>query len=96
MRQRLQSVDTDVGRYRIETAARDDDRAALPRRVLVAVELLQSFTAQSVLAFHNAQLYREIQQKGRELETASKHKYQFLANRSHELRNPLKAILGYT
>ena len=26
----------------------------------VAVELLQSFTAQSVLAFHNAQLYREI------------------------------------
>jgi len=62
----------------------------------VAVELLQSFTAQSVLAFHNAQLYREIEQKGRELETASKHKSQFLANMSHELRTPLNAILGYT
>ena len=62
----------------------------------VAVELLQSFTAQSVLAFHNAQLYREIEQKGRELEAASKHKSQFLANMSHELRTPLNAILGYT
>ncbi len=62
----------------------------------VAVELLQSFTAQSVLAFHNAHLYREIEQKGRELETASRHKSQFLANMSHELRTPLNAILGYT
>jgi signal transduction histidine kinase len=60
------------------------------------VELLQTFGAQSALAIENARLFREIEQKGRELEVASKHKSQFLANMSHELRTPLNAILGYT
>jgi signal transduction histidine kinase len=45
---------------------------------------------------HNARLFREIEEKGRELEIANKHKSQFLANMSHELRTPLNAILGYT
>jgi signal transduction histidine kinase len=40
--------------------------------------------------------FDEIQDKGRQLEEASKHKSQFLANMSHELRTPLNAILGYT
>jgi signal transduction histidine kinase len=59
-------------------------------------KLLQTFATQSVVALHNAQLFREIEEKGRELELANKHKSQFLANMSHELRTPLNAILGYT
>jgi signal transduction histidine kinase len=61
-----------------------------------AVELLTAFATQSVLAIQNARLFREIEQKSRELEVASQHKSQFLANMSHELRTPLNAILGYT
>ena len=60
------------------------------------VNLLQTFAAQSVLAIHNARLFREIEDKGRELQIANKHKSEFLANMSHELRTPLNAILGYT
>ena len=60
------------------------------------VELLQTFATQSALAIQNARLFREIEEKGRQLEVASQHKSQFLANMSHELRTPLNAILGYT
>jgi signal transduction histidine kinase len=60
------------------------------------VNMLQTFATQSVLAIQNARLFREIEEKGRELELASMHKSQFLANMSHELRTPLNAILGYT
>ena len=60
------------------------------------VDLLQTFATQSTLAIQNARLFREIGEKGQQLEIASKHKSQFLANMSHELRTPLNAILGYT
>jgi signal transduction histidine kinase len=60
------------------------------------VDLLETFAGQSVLAIQNARLFHEIDEKGRELEIASRHKSQFLANMSHELRTPLNAILGYT
>jgi signal transduction histidine kinase len=60
------------------------------------VDLMKTFAAQSALAIQNAGLFHEIEEKGRELEVASKHKSQFLANMSHELRTPLNAILGYT
>jgi signal transduction histidine kinase len=60
------------------------------------VELLQTFTAQSVLAIQNARLFQEIETKSREVEAASQHKSQFLANMSHELRTPLNAIIGVT
>jgi signal transduction histidine kinase/HAMP domain-containing protein len=63
---------------------------------LSVVTLLQTFAAQSVLAIHNARLFKEIEEKGREIEIANKHKSEFLANMSHELRTPLNAILGYT
>jgi signal transduction histidine kinase/CheY-like chemotaxis protein len=61
-----------------------------------AVNLLQTFAAQSVLAIQNARLFAEVGQKSHELEIASKHKSQFLANMSHELRTPLNAIIGLT
>jgi GAF domain-containing protein len=60
------------------------------------IELLKTFASQSALAINNARLFREIADKGRQLEIASRHKSQFLANMSHELRTPLNAILGYT
>ena len=60
------------------------------------VDLIKTFAAQSVLAIQNARLFHEIEDKGRQLEVASRHKSQFLANMSHELRTPLNAILGYT
>jgi signal transduction histidine kinase len=59
------------------------------------LDILQTFASQSVLAIQNARLFREIEEKSRELALASQHKSQFLANMSHELRTPLNAILGY-
>jgi signal transduction histidine kinase/DNA-binding response OmpR family regulator len=60
------------------------------------IELLETFAAQSALAIQNARLFSEIEEKGRQLESASQHKSQFLANMSHELRTPLNAIIGVT
>jgi adenylate cyclase len=59
-----------------------------------AVDLLQTFAAQSVAAIQNANLFAEVEEKSRQLEMASQHKTQFLANMSHELRTPLNAIIG--
>ena len=60
------------------------------------VNLLRTFATQSVLAIHNARLFREIEAKGKQLEIASQHKSEFLANMSHELRTPLNAIIGFS
>jgi signal transduction histidine kinase len=57
---------------------------------------MQTFADQSVLAITNARLFREVDQKGRELSVAMAHKTQFFANMSHELRTPLNAVLGYS
>jgi signal transduction histidine kinase len=62
---------------------------------VAVVSLMQSFADQSAIALENARLFNEIAQKSRELEIASQHKSQFVANVSHELRTPLAAVLGY-
>jgi GAF domain-containing protein len=60
------------------------------------VNLLQTFATQSVLAIQNARLFREIEEKSKEIEAANRHKSEFLANMSHELRTPLNAIIGFS
>jgi signal transduction histidine kinase len=60
------------------------------------VQLLKTFATQSALAIQNARLFREIEEKSRELEAASRHTSEFLANMSHELRTPLNAIIGFS
>jgi signal transduction histidine kinase len=60
------------------------------------IGLMQTFAHQSVLAMNNARLFREVEQKGRELAIANDHKAQFFANMSHELRTPLNGILGFS
>src|SRR5262249_5672108 len=69
------------------------DRGAFPPDV---VATLRTLAAQSVLAIQNARLFREIEEKGRQLEVASHHKSEFLANMSHELRTPLNAVIGFS
>ena len=60
------------------------------------IELMKTFATQSVLAIQNARLFREIEEKSRQIESANRHKSEFLANMSHELRTPLNAIIGFS
>ena len=60
------------------------------------IHLVETFAAQAAIAIENARLVNEIQDKGRQLEIASRHKSEFLANMSHELRTPLNAIIGFS
>jgi signal transduction histidine kinase len=63
------------------------------------VDLLQTFSSQSVLAIQNARLFRDITEQRQELEIANqrlkaldKLKSDFVSNVSHELRTPLTAV----
>jgi signal transduction histidine kinase len=60
------------------------------------VDLLRTFAAHSALAIQNARLFRELEEKGHQIEITSRYKSEFLANMSHELRTPLNAIIGYS
>src|SRR4029434_6720567 len=60
------------------------------------IELVTTFADQAVIAVENVRLFKEIEDKSRQLETASQHKSEFLANMSHELRTPLNAVIGFS
>ena len=60
------------------------------------IDLLKTFATQSALAIQNARLFREIEDKSKQIEAANRHKSEFLANMSHELRTPLNAIIGFS
>jgi signal transduction histidine kinase len=61
-----------------------------------AVEILPTFASHAAVAVENIRLFRQLEEKSRQLESASQHKSAFLANMSHELRTPLNAVLGYS
>src|SRR6185436_4682110 len=60
------------------------------------IGLLRTFGDQAAIALESVRLFREIQDKSRQLEIANQHKSEFLANMSHELRTPLNAIIGFS
>jgi signal transduction histidine kinase len=60
------------------------------------IELATTFADQAAIAIENVRLFDEIQDKNRQLQSASEHKSQFVSSVSHELRTPLNAIIGLT
>ena len=84
---------------RAVTAGNLDARAVLPdddgpmfslaRDVNTMVSILQESL------YDEQRVIRELQARTAELEAANRHKNQFLANISHELKTPLSAVIGF-
>ena len=60
------------------------------------IALLKTFAAQAVIAIDNVRLFQELQKTNTQLDIANRHKSDFLARVSHDLRTPLNSIIGFT
>jgi two-component system, NtrC family, sensor kinase len=85
---------------RIEVSTNDELGALADEFNRMAAQLQESYAGLELKVEERtrelASTLDELDEKSRELESASQHKSDFLANMSHELRTPLNAIIGFS
>ena len=85
---------------RIEVASNDELGALAEEFNVMAARLRESYSGlEQKVQERTGELEAALgalDEKSRELESASRHKSEFLANMSHELRTPLNAIIGFS
>ncbi len=60
------------------------------------VKMLEAIASQTAVAIRNAQLYDTLAEANRELEAQERLQNELVQNLSHEMRNPLSFVKGYT
>ena len=60
------------------------------------IEILQAFAAAIEGAYARYLDFQRLEESNRQIQEATRHKSDFLARMSHDLRTPMNAIIGYT